>query len=119
GISIVENGFVRYTSTLEIGGDAFTTLIARDRNVSYEEADRIKQEEGLTSHTSDLQTILANVVSAFKDEIHKRRDYWNEHVAEGKGKNKGIRKIVLCGGNATVPGLADHLAFQTGIDVVV
>lgn len=116
GISIVEKRVVRYTSTLAMGGDSFTEVIAGHKGVSFEEADRIKKEKGFTKSDEDLYFSLVNVVSAFKDEINKRLDYWESQRKESSIKHGKIDTLILCGGNATVPGLAEHFARHIGVD---
>lgn len=116
GISIVEKQIVRYTSTLEMGGDSFSEVIASHRNVSFEEADQMKQKQGFTKNDSDLYFSLVNVVSAFKDEINRRLDYWESQRKNSAVEHGKIHTLILCGGNATVPGLAEHFSRHIHVD---
>jgi len=122
GVSIVHNNITRYTSTLEMGGYTITQAIQKQLGVSFREAETIKQKEGLLKKGKDSNFYNAVVSAALvlKDEINKRRDYWDTHIAkeddvkESEGK---IEKIFFCGGNASVPGFAEHLSI--GMDLPV
>jgi len=112
GIFIVSRGIVRFTSTLDLGGVMLTDMIAKNFNVSTEEAEKMKKEYGLQRNTvyKELFPILLNSVSVLRDEIVKHYLYWHTHkVGEGKN-NPAIKKIILCGGDSNLIGLSDYFS---------
>lgn len=112
GISIVSRGIVMFASTLELGGSMLTEMIERNFGVSFEEAEKMKQEYGLSRNTANKEifAVLLNSVSVLRDEIVKHFLYWHTHRDE-KGKNgEPIKKIIFCGGDSNLIGLADYIS---------
>lgn len=118
GIAIVTNGIVRFTSTVDMGGDNLTDVIEKSlNNLGRKEAERIKEERGVFGHEDPgLQSSLKEVVRRFAANIEKHVHFWGDH--EGRGKEP-IQEIVLCGGNATVPGVKEFLHSELSIPVVI
>lgn len=111
GVSIVGRGSVRYTATLDVGGDMLTHAIRRVKDVSYDEAEIIKQTRGFRKEEDDeLREALINGISVLTDEVSKRFDYWDTHSHKPGNTGDRIEKIILCGGNASVPGLDEHIS---------
>ncbi|MFA5838690.1 MAG: pilus assembly protein PilM [Candidatus Paceibacterota bacterium] len=114
GISIVSNGFLRHTSTVSIGGDALIRAIQKQLNISFEEADKIKQKIGFIKNEKDVELYRALTItmSALEEEINKRYSFWNDHPESNNKLKKKIQKIILCGGNAHTPGLKEYLSLR-------
>jgi type IV pilus assembly protein PilM len=119
GISIVSGHAVRYTSTAEIGGDLLTQAIEKFSKVSYEEADRMKQEIGFTKTRTndDLYLSMATTLSALKDEIITRVMFWQEYAKKTNLQGATIESVIICGGNASVPGLREYFETCLGLPV--
>lgn len=119
GITIVSKGAVRFTSTVNLGGDTITRAIARNLKVDFEEAERIKIEEGALVGNGDEDALLALMptISALKDEVGKHYRYWNTHSNQFGKDRMLIDSIVLCGGLANLAGLPEYLASNLKIDV--
>jgi type IV pilus assembly protein PilM len=115
GISIISRGAVAFTSTVDIGGDPIDAVIRRlpggDADI-----DRIKNERGFlrTLDNADLVESMAGVIAALKDEINRHVVYWNTHEEKHEGrpdrKHDPVGAMMLCGGNANLAGLAEHLS---------
>jgi len=114
GLSIVSNGFLRYTSTVSIGGDALVRAIQKELSISFEEADKIKQRIGFIKNerNTELYKSLTITMSALEEEINKRYSFWNDHPESDNKPRKKIQKIILCGGNAHIPGMKEYLSFR-------
>lgn len=121
GLFIVDSQTVKYTSTLQMGGDRLTEAVKKSMDISLEEAEELKQEEGFVknAHTRERYTALTNAVSVFVDEINRRFGFWHTHSDEIGHKGNDIDKIILVGGNASVPGLADHIAESLDVPVEI
>jgi len=119
GLAIVSEGTLRYTSTLTIGGDAFVEATQKHLSLSFAEADKIKQEIGFieVSEYKGLYEALVITGSALEEEIKKRISYWNEHTDSGGRQRSPIQKIILCGGNASMPGFREYLSFRIKMPV--
>ena len=119
GISIVSEGGVRFTSTLDIGGIAISNALSHELKISFEEAEKIKSSEGLGAreHSSEAFPIILASVAALRDEINKHYVYWHTHKDENGNPRPEISRLLLCGGNANVPGLVDYLKSTIGVGV--
>ena len=112
GIFIVSSGIVMFTSTLDVGGVSLTNVIQKSFNVNFEEAEKMKQKYGLERNTENKEifAVLLNSVSILRDEIVKHFLYWHTHKDEEGKNNPPIKKIILCGGDSNLNGLADYIS---------
>jgi len=120
GINIVSEGIVQFTSTVNIGGQLFTKTIAEALDMSFEDAKKFKEQHGLTrKHDSkNMFDLLTPVVSTLRDEINRHYIYWRTHKDIGDiSSNKKIKKIILSGGEANVPGIKDYLSETLNVDI--
>ena len=112
GISIVSNGTVIFTSTLDVGGVMLTNLIQKSFKISFEEAEKMKQKYGLQRNAvnKEMFSVLLNGVSILRDEIAKHFLYWNTHQDEWGKNNPPIKKIILCGGDSGLIGISEYFS---------
>lgn len=112
GIFIVSKGMAVFTSTLDVGGLMLTNMIEKNFKISFEEADKKKKECGLRHNAKNTEvfSVLLNGVSILRDEISKHFIYWHTHKDE-EGKDRSpINKIILCGGDSNLLGLAEYFS---------
>ncbi len=116
GVSIYQNGRIFLTTTLSIGGVDLTNMIAKTYSISFEEAEKKKQEYGLntTTKVEDIFSAILNGISVLRDELNKQFIYWDNH---NTSKNEQISHIILCGGDANLTGLAEYLESSLKIKV--
>jgi type IV pilus assembly protein PilM len=112
GIFIVSKGIVVFTFTLDLGGASLTKMIQKNFNISFEEAEKMKQQYGLERNTDNKEifAVLLNSVSVLRDEIVKHFLYWQTHKDEEGKNNPPIKKIIFCGGDSNLIGLADYIS---------
>ncbi len=112
GIFIVSRGVVMFTSTLDVGGVVLNEMIAKNFKVSLAEAEQMKKDYGLQRNTDNKEifAVLLNSVSILRDEIVKHFLYWQTHKDEEGKNNPLIKKIILCGGDSNLIGLADYFS---------
>jgi type IV pilus assembly protein PilM len=112
GIFIVSRGIVMFTSTLDVGGVMLNNMIQKNFNVSLEEAEKMKEEYGLQRNIANKEIfdVVLNIVSILRDEIVKHFLYWHTHKDEEDKNNPPIKKVILCGGDSNLIGLADYLS---------
>lgn len=116
GISISDAGRVILTTTIAFGGLDLTKMIAKNFSLSFEEAQRMKHEYGL-SKVAEAQNIfpaILNGISVLRDELSKQCTYWETHSDD---KNNKITKIILCGGDSNLAGLSDYLELSMKMKV--
>jgi len=121
GIFIVSNGVVMFTSTVDFGGASFSEMIQKNLDISFEEAEKTKIKYGLQRNleNKEIFPILLNGASILRDEIQKHFLYWHTHEDEDGVKNLPIKKILLCGGNSSIIGLADYFAVSMKTEVEI
>jgi len=109
---IVSGSAILFTTTAEqIGGDDLTKAIQKGLNLSHEEAEEVKINEGLLvgRRRRDLFFSLLPIVSVLRDEIIKHCGWWNSRRGGSGVFDRPIEQVVVCGGQATLPGLIDYL----------
>lgn len=118
GLTIASNGFVQFTSTIPTGGRLLTEAIAKNLSISFDEAEKIKQEKGVSgfADNEELSLALVSTISILRDAVNKHCVYWQSHDDAGK-KREPIQKIYLCGGDSNLAGFTDYLA--TGLSVPI
>jgi type IV pilus assembly protein PilM len=116
GIGIVHQGVLTYTSTIDMGGNTLSAALRRQLGEKPEsELTEIKNTAGLVRGVNDsaVYESLITTMSAIKDEIALRLQYWNKDAA--KGEDRYIEDIILCGGSANLKGLPGYLHETLGI----
>jgi len=114
GIFIVSRGIVMFTSTLDVGGMMLTNMIQKNFNVNFEEAEKMKKKFGLQRNTENREmfSVILNIVSVLRDEIVKHFLYWQTHKDEEGKDYPIIKKIILCGGDASLMGLSEYFSIS-------
>lgn len=112
GIFIVSGGVVMFTSTIDFGGVELDTAIQKSFKVTPVEANKMKVEYGLQRNVmnKEIFPVLLNSVSILRDEISRHFLYWHTHEDENGNTNPPIKKIILCGGDSNLIGLADYFS---------
>jgi len=109
---VVSGVIVLFTATAEhIGGEDITKAVQKNLNLSYVEAEKLKIEQGLLTAKKRRELFFAilPIVSVLRDEIIKHYFWWESHRGEHTQLNQPIERVVICGGQATLPGLVDYL----------
>jgi type IV pilus assembly protein PilM len=88
-----------------IGGNQFTDAVVKDLNVTFEQAENLKQGQGVEGQSPEaVAPILSSVSESVLLEVQKTFDFFKATTSEDH-----IDRIVLSGGSARVPGLADSM----------
>ncbi|MBR1978565.1 MAG: type IV pilus assembly protein PilM [Akkermansia sp.] len=112
-----------FTRSVTAAGSFVTNTIAREFNLSFREAERIKLEQGIVSlgngHTESmpeqqaaLATAIRNAMSRLGSEVHRTI---NHYRAQYKG-NPPV-KAYICGGGARLPYALEFLQNSLNIPV--
>lgn len=107
GISVVSEGVVLYTSTIEIGGAHLTEGLAQKLNIPLEVAEEQKQKHGLwgEGEATEASRILREKLQMILGQIEHHMRYWHTQVDERGIHSKRIETILLCGGGALMRGI--------------
>lgn len=113
GITVVGGGAVRFTTTVEIGGDALTTAIQKAfPKASPEEIMAIKNTEGLAHRAdADVRRAFETMAQDLAEQIERYYMYWQtrKDTADKKLPEHRIKKIFLSGGYANIAGLPEYI----------
>ncbi len=104
---------LRFSDTVDVGGQKITEAIAEDMKISEEKAEKLKVDEGLKN--SNVKEILRPLLGNLQSGIKKVIKYYQE---KSNGTRK-VEKVILCGGSSNLSGLTEFLASELGIEVKV
>jgi type IV pilus assembly protein PilM len=116
-INISKRGVLRFTRSVQLGGEDITRALMQALQVEYPEAEQVKKQKGLAESTEDEKdarhrdTIKAEVDRMIL-EIQRSIDYYRAQFREG-----GIKRVILMGGTPLMPGFRDYLSayFDAGV----
>lgn len=117
GIGIVHRGVLMYTSTIDIGGKELSTALRRQLgDLPEKELTEIKNTQGLVRGVDDSSAYeaLVSTMSAIKDEVAVRIQYWDNR--DMSDKDRFIQSVILCGGSSNLKGLQEYLTETLGIN---
>ena len=120
GVSILSDGVVRFTSTIDVGSETITNTNEKNFSVTYDEAEKIKNKNKISKSTADKEFFIATIstLSILQDEINKLYIYWHTYRQEGQQEKK-IKRLILCGGGANLKGLEDYLSANLRVKVEI
>jgi len=86
--------------------------------VGEEAARKIKIEHGVVSSAGNEEYLSAMILtmSAIRDEVRSRFDYWQAHSCAEK-ECSPISRAIVVGGNATIRGLPEYLSSALNVSV--
>lgn len=117
-VAIVAERIPRFAATIGIGGHALTLAVQKHFGVTEAEARQVKSDRGIVPApgNEDYLAAMLSTVSAIRDEIAYRLDYWQERVKISDA-HEPVSHVILAGGNASVRGLPEYLEGALGIPV--
>lgn len=109
-MTIVVGGVPRFATTISIGGHALTLAVQKYFGVTDAEARIVKAERGIVPAPGNEEYLasMLSTVSAIRDEISHRLDYWQEKETR-KGVHEKVTHAILAGGNASIRGFPEYL----------
>jgi type IV pilus assembly protein PilM len=105
-IAVLDNGAIRVSGGLGIGGNTFTLDIAKKLGVALENAHQLKVLNGLSAGprqakiTGALQPSLQRILA----EVRKVIRYYNERLND----DRKLEQVLVVGGGSNVPGIGDY-----------
>jgi type IV pilus assembly protein PilM len=107
--SVLENMQVKYTRDFSFGGQQLTEEIMRTYGLSLEDAGRAKKEGGLPGNYQP------EVLDPFMDDMTQQVSRSLQFFLASGGGREQPDQILICGGCANIPGVADVIASKVGI----
>jgi type IV pilus assembly protein PilM len=116
---------IRFTSTLPVSSGQITEAISKGMDVSYKEAEKIKEKFDLSdkknrAENKKISEFVLPVLNNLAFQIEKYINFYREHAShEHLPKTKEKEKIIFCGGGARMPGFADFFFQKLKIPVEI
>jgi type IV pilus assembly protein PilM len=107
--SVLENMQVKYTRDFSFGGQQLTEEIMRTYGLSLEDAGRAKKEGGLPGNYQP------EVLDPFMDDMTQQVSRSLQFFLASGGGREQPDQILVCGGCANIPGIADVISSKVGI----
>lgn len=115
-LCIVRAGQIAFTRSIATGGTALARAVAQDLGFEMDQAEEYKKTYGL-----DVSQLEGKVMQAIKpvfdlivNEIRRALAYY-----AGKQPSDPVKRAVLSGGSAKLPGIVVYLANALGIEVQI
>ncbi|MDD5032918.1 MAG: type IV pilus assembly protein PilM [Candidatus Pacebacteria bacterium] len=108
-----ENGCVKFCSTVAVAGESMDSALSKAMNINVFEAE--KEKKNIVFRANGESAALSAVlpaISVLKDEAKRVLSYWQTHASDQGFENIDIEKILLCGGDANMPGLTDYFSHE-------
>ena len=118
-VTICQGKRIAYMRAISMAGKSITSAIAKELDVPFEEAERMKIEMGqLPIGSEEMDDITSGIVTAIKNVIdefmlHLRQTFFTYASEEGES----IEGIYLCGGTSRLPGLDHYLSSVLKLNV--
>jgi len=111
--SVLKDLKVIYTRDFAFGGQLLTEEIMRTYGLSMEDAGRAKKEGGLPSNYQP--EVLDAFIDDMSQQVSRSLQFF---LASGSGREQPDQ-ILVCGGCANIPGVADVIGSRVGIPTEV
>jgi type IV pilus assembly protein PilM len=111
GLNIIENGFLRLSRNLNVGGETITLKIAQTLNISEARAEQFKKDFGVSGNTF-IPDAIKPVLNVIKTETKQLLTLYQSQ------NNKKLDKIILVGGGSNLPALSSFFSdLQVAIEL--
>jgi len=108
-ISVVRNGILGRSRSIDVGGNSFTQQMSKSLSIEYKSAQEEKHGKGVTAF--ETKRVLAPLFDTIIDEIKK--------ISLENQKAEEIKKVIIGGGSARLPGIIEYFQEHVGKTVEV
>lgn len=112
-LSVISSKKIVFTRSIATGGLAFTRAIAQDLGFETSQAEEYKRSYGLdaTQLEGKIAAAIKPIFDVVGNEVKRAIAFWS-----GKHVEDSIKRVVVTGGSAKMPGLIPYLAELTGLE---
>jgi hypothetical protein len=113
-IIISYKGFVRFTRSVNVGGETMSKLISQELSLDAAQAEEYKKTYGMDAGQGDgkIFNVIKPVFDNILGEINRSKMYYTSH-----SPSVTISKVILSGGTALMPGLLFYIASNLDCEV--
>src|SRR4030042_3249520 len=114
-LAITHRGNVLLTRSVATGGVNLTRAIMAEFNLPQDQAEQYKQTYGLSEDklSGKVAGVLKPILDILISEILKAVEFSHQHSAG----LSAVKRIIICGGGAFLPGLPQFLTERTSLEV--
>ncbi len=114
-INITRGGIPLFTRDVSVGGNQYTDTLQKELDLSFEDAEKLKQGQEVSGRSVDDRTPhLRSVSEILLLEVQKTFDFFRQTTS-----TDAIQRIYVSGGTAKIEGLVDLLKEEFNIPVDV
>jgi type IV pilus assembly protein PilM len=113
-LSIFAQNTLRFTRSIPTGGEALTRALAQSLGMELEHAQEYFRSYGLLEDPRTGGKVVEAIKPLFgiiNDEVKKSLDFYSSR------HKQAVRRVVLVGGVANLPGIVVYLAQELGVEV--
>lgn len=113
-LSVLVNGELALTQSISSGGLAVSRAISSALSLDINQAEEYKRSYGLdeTKLEGKVGAAIKPIIELILTELRRAMAFYETH-----GGKEGIKRIVLSGGSALIPGLIHYMAESLGLEV--
>lgn len=113
---LVNGGNVYFTRSIATGGFALSKAIMAEFNLTLNQAEQYKIAYGIMEDklSGKIAYVLKPMLDLVIAEILKAVEFARTHLGE-----EHLYRIIICGGGAYLPGLAEYMTEKTSIEVLL
>lgn len=100
-INLVDNGYLRLSKNIGIGGDTITTSVAQSLNISFARAEQFKKDFGLSAQGQQLPQVMQPILDLIRNEA-------TQLISLFESRGDKIDKILLSGAGSKLPALTNY-----------
>jgi type IV pilus assembly protein PilM len=104
-INITKGGMPLFIRDVSVGGNQYTDILQKELQLSFQEAEDLKLGKSGGSEMEMVQQLLESITDMLVTEVQKTFDFFRETYP-----SETISQILISGGTARMPGLAERIA---------
>lgn len=115
-IIVVYGGVVQFTRTVPIGGNVITKSIKQSLNLDITQAEEYKKVYGMDPQYAEgkVAEVIKPLIDNILNETKRASVFFTNHTPSAN-----IKKVVITGGSALMPGLLLHVASNLDFEVQI
>ncbi len=115
-LAVVDNGVIQFTRSIGTGGTAIARAISQELGFDMNQAEEYKKAYGLMEDQLEgkIMKVVRPVVEVIVNEVERAVMYFQTHNPQTT-----VKRVVLTGGTAQLPGLVLFLANTLGLEVQI
>jgi type IV pilus assembly protein PilM len=107
-INITKGGLPLFIRDVPVGGNQYTDILQKELQLDFQEAEDLKLGKS-GSEAEMVMPLLESITDMLIMEVQKTFEFFRETYP-----NEAIARVLICGGTARTPGLADKLQETLG-----